>query len=111
MPIRKSKFEGRWRIVEMELWDPEDLNLVVPAHITFEKGGLGTLEFIAISADVDYRLVGRNGMDTIEFSWEGVQEFDRCSGRGWATLEEEKLKGMLYFHRGDESEFIATRKE
>ena len=87
MTTRKHKFKGRWRIVEMEMWDPEALDLVVPAHITLELDGLGSLEFIAVSADVDYRLVGRNGKDAIEFSWEGEQEFERCSGRGWATLE------------------------
>ncbi len=111
MTTRKNKFEGRWRIVEMGMWDPDDLDLVVPAHITLELDGLGSLEFIAVSADVDYRLVDRNGKEAIEFSWEGEQEFDRCSGRGWGTLEGERLEGMLYFHRGDESEFIATREK
>jgi len=33
MTISKSKFEGHWRIVEMEMWDPEDLDLVVLANI------------------------------------------------------------------------------
>ena len=53
MAARDRRFEGRWRIVEMELWAPEDLDLVVPAHITLERDGLGRLEFIAIAADVD----------------------------------------------------------
>lgn len=95
----------------MEMWEPEDLELLVPAHITLEREGLGYLEFIAISADVDYRTVERDGKDAIEFSWEGEEESDRCSGRGWAILERIELRGMLYIHRGDESEFVARREK
>ncbi len=29
-------FEGRWRITEMDVWDNDYLDLVEPAHITFE---------------------------------------------------------------------------
>ncbi len=36
-----GEFLGAWRIVEMEVWDRDYLDLVVPAHITFEPGGLG----------------------------------------------------------------------
>lgn len=111
MAARKSKFEGRWRIVEMEMWDLEDLDLVTPAHITLERDGLGRLEFIAISADVDYRTAERDGKAAVEFSWEGEEEFERCSGRGWAFLESNELRGVLYIHRGDESAFVAQREK
>jgi hypothetical protein len=32
---------GRWRIVEMELWDSDDLDLSGPAFIEFGEDGLG----------------------------------------------------------------------
>ena len=39
---------GRWRVVEMELWDRDVLDLVKPAFIEIGKeGGLG---FIAVVA-------------------------------------------------------------
>ena len=39
---------GRWRVVEMELWDRDVLDLVKPAFIEIGKeGGLG---FIAVEA-------------------------------------------------------------
>jgi hypothetical protein len=41
----KSPFDGRWRIVEMEQWDRDFLDLESPAHITFESGGQGELHF------------------------------------------------------------------
>ena len=31
------------------------------------------------------------------------------SGRGWAMLQDHGLDGMIYFHRGDESGFVAKR--
>ena len=52
-----------------------------------------------------------DGKDAVEFSWEGEEEFDRCSGRGWAYLESNELRGMLYIHRGDESAFVAKREK
>ena len=38
--------EGRWRIVETELWDQEALDLVVPAYMRFDRNGLGEMESI-----------------------------------------------------------------
>lgn len=45
----------------------------------------------------------------MEFSWEGQDEMDSVSGRGWAVLNEDQLQGRLFFHRGDESGFRADR--
>ncbi len=38
---------GRWRIVEMELWDRDDLDLVGPAFIEFDEDRTGRFAFIA----------------------------------------------------------------
>jgi hypothetical protein len=51
----------------------------------------------------------RNGKPAVEFSWEGMDEMDPCTGRGWAVLEGEELHGMIFFHQGDESSFVAKR--
>lgn len=45
----------------------------------------------------------------IEFSFEGNDEGDRTSGRGWAELTSDTLRGHVYFHDGDDSSFRATR--
>jgi hypothetical protein len=34
---------------------------------------------------------------------------DPWTGRGWAVLEDDKLRGMIFFHPGDESAFTAKR--
>ena len=38
-----SQLIGRWRITEMELWEPDDLDLLGPAQIALERGGRGRI--------------------------------------------------------------------
>jgi hypothetical protein len=104
-----NTFLGKWRIVASEVWAREDLDAVVPAHITFSRGGLGELEFIAIGASIDYRVGKRDGAPFVEFTWEGSDEGQPISGRGWARLTGDDLTGRLFIHQGDETEFRAKR--
>lgn len=41
--------------------------------------------------------------------WDGNDEMDHAEGRGWAVLKGDELHGMIYFHEGDESGFVATK--
>jgi len=41
-------FRGRWRIVEMKVWPDDYLDLIEPAHITFEGGMDGVFVFGAV---------------------------------------------------------------
>jgi len=101
-----KKFAGKWRIVESELWDRDALDLVVPAHITFDAEGLGQFAMIAVTGGIDCRFDG----DLVEFSWIGDDEGDPTSGRGWAEITKAgTLEGHIYFHQGDESSFVAKR--
>lgn len=68
MARHQSLIEGRWRIVETELWDQEALDLVVPAYVRFDRSGLGEMELIAIGASIDYRVEQRDGACVLEFS-------------------------------------------
>jgi hypothetical protein len=34
---------------------------------------------------------------------------DPAQGRGWAVLKGGELHGMIFFHGGDDSEFVASR--
>lgn len=102
--------EGRWRIVETAMWDQEALDLVVPAHITFERDGMGEMQLIAIGASIDYRVEDRGGATVVEFSWSGFDEMDPASGRGWARVEGDTMRGKLLIHQGDESSFTAKRE-
>jgi len=101
---------GRWRIVETGAWDQDALDLVVPAHITFDRRGQGEMQLIAIGASIDYRLENRSGVPVVEFSWSGFDEMDPTSGRAWASIEGDTMRGKLFIHQGDESSFIAERE-
>jgi len=35
LPVFAKAFAGRWRIVEMDVWDKDFLDLVETAHLTF----------------------------------------------------------------------------
>lgn len=103
-------FAGRWRIVEMELWDKDAIDLLGPGFIEIRDDDQGSFRFIAVEATIDIRDVERDGRVGIEFSWEGSNEFDPASGRGWATLSPDgSLEGRIFFHMGDDSSFVAVR--
>jgi hypothetical protein len=94
-----APFQGRWRIAEMDLWGTEALDLVEPAFLE--------MRFIAVQAWLDIRYDTRAGGRRAEFSWEGVDEGDQCSGRGWVAIETAgRLVGHIYFHMGDDSGFV-----
>jgi len=102
--------EGWWRIVEMDLWDGEDVDLVAPGFIEFNPDHRGSLGFIAVQGEIDWRETSRYGRSGLEFSWEGFDESDPVTGRGWAVLEDDgSLRGHIYFHLGDDSGFRGKR--
>ena len=105
----KSPFLGRWHIVSMSTWDEDYLNEEVPAFIEFDDKEMGKFHFGNIQGFMDCREGQRDGKPCVEWSWEGNDESDLCSGRGWAVLEGDKLNGMIFIHQGDESDFEAER--
>ena len=59
---------------------------------------------------IDYRLGTRDSKPAVEFSWEGRNDADPTCGRGWATIDDDRIIGRLFFHNGDDSAFIAVRE-
>lgn len=100
---------GRWRIVEMDLWDRDAIDLVAPGYIEFTEDGTGQFAFIAVRGWMDCRTTERNGRTRVDFSWNGDDEGDQVSGRGWAALvADATIEGHLFIHMGDDSGFRAT---
>lgn len=101
---------GRWRIVETDLWDQGAVELLGPGLIEFGDDQMGSVSFIAVQADIDYRHVNRLGRPATEFTFDG-NDGHPINGRGWAAIEEDgSLVGRIYFHLGDESGFRATQE-
>jgi hypothetical protein len=70
----------------MDNWDQEAIDLVQPGFIEFGEDGLGSLGFIVVTGELDCRDADRDGQPGVEFSWQGSDEGDDASGRGWAAL-------------------------
>ena len=104
-----NPFRGEWKIVSTEVWEPDALDELGPAHLTFGANAKGELCFIAITASVDYRIGARDGAPAVEFSWAGDDDGSSISGRGWAQRDPRGLVGRLFIHEGDEAKFVAIR--
>ena len=86
LPAFAKAFAGRWRIVEMDVWDKDFLDLVDTAHLTFKGAADGEIAFGALKGFLDVRYGTRDGSASAEFSWEGNDENDPASGRGLLSL-------------------------
>jgi hypothetical protein len=93
----------------MDLWDADAIELVGPAVIEIRPDGTGWFRFIAVEGHMDCRHVEREGRPAVEFSWDGRDEDDRVTGRGWAQLDTDgSLRGHIFIHAGDDSGFLAV---
>ena len=45
LPSFAKAFAGRWRIVEMDIWDNDFLDLIEEAHLTFKGAADGEIAF------------------------------------------------------------------
>lgn len=93
----------------MELWDRDFIDLVAPGQIIVKGSGIGSIRFGAFQGGLDCRVekIGEN--ERLEFSFEGSDEGDQVSERGWAFVEKEKMTGRIFFHLGDDSGFTAKK--
>ena len=93
----------------MDQWDVDYLELDGRPFIRIGLRGDGDLHFGAVDGIMDHRLAERDGRPLVEFSWDGSDEEDPVSGRGWATVDGDRLTGRIFFHQGEESGFVAAR--
>jgi hypothetical protein len=105
-----SPFEGRWRITSMEMWGQDFVDAEVEGFVEFGPSGQGSFLFGYVSGDIDYRDSSKDGKPSVEWSWDGNDEMDPASGRGWAVIDGDEIHGVIAIHHGDESEFVAKRK-
>jgi hypothetical protein len=108
---KANPFLGRWRITWMEQWDQDFVDEEEEGYFEFDKQNLGQFHFGYVHGHMDYRLTTRDEKPALEFSWEGNDEMDPVSGRGWVVADGDRIEGELYIHGGDSSAFRATRKK
>jgi hypothetical protein len=52
----RHQYLGTWRIIEMEQWDQDYIDLVVPGYIAFREDNLGEFQFGTVHGGIDYRI-------------------------------------------------------
>jgi hypothetical protein len=104
-----NPFAGRWRITSMEQWDQDFVDEEEEGYFEFTEKGMGVFHFGYIHGQMDCRLTTRDGVPAVEWTWDGNDEMDPAQGRGWAVVKDNELHGMIFFHCGDDSRFVATR--
>ena len=104
-----NPFTGRWQITHMDQWDQDFVNAEVEGYVEFAADGSGEFQFGYVHGSMDCRLGTRDGQPGIEWTWDGNDEMDPAQGRGWAVLDGYRLDEMIFFHQGDESDFVAER--
>jgi hypothetical protein len=92
----------------MELWAADFIDLDVPGHFTFADEQGGEFQFGMVVGWMDCRYHMERGR--VEFSWEGTDDADDASGRGWAELDGDQLRGRIFIHMGDDSGFVAVKQ-
>ena len=97
---------GRWRIVEVDLWDRDFLDLVEPATITFGADNDGEIAFGALQGGIDLSY----SPSIVFFTWAGFDEMDDVSGAGSRRmLDDGSLEIKFAYHIGDDAVLKAQR--
>jgi len=109
-PKPTNTFAGRWRIVSMSAWAQDFIDEEEEGYFEFDQKGSGQFHFGYVHGHMDCRLTTRDGEPAVEWTWDGNDEMDSAQGRGWAVVKGDELHGMIFFHGGDDSEFMAKKK-
>jgi hypothetical protein len=104
-----NPFGGRWRIVSMEQWDQDLVDEQEEGYFEFNDKGNGDFHFGYVHGQMDCRLTTRDNLPAVEWTWDGNDEMDPAQGRGWAVIKGDELHGMIFFHCGDDSGFVAKK--
>ena len=91
---KAATLKGKWRIVEMELWDKDFLDMMDPAYIAFDGKAGGEFAFGCVTGSLHCR----KATSGVEFTWKGNDEMDEASGAGWVKLQKDgSLIGEIRF--------------
>jgi hypothetical protein len=105
-----SPFAGRWRIVSMSAWNQDFIDKEEEGFFEFDEKRSGAFHFGYFHGHMDCQPTTRDGEPADEWTWDGTDEMDPAQGRGWAVVKGNELHAMIFFHGGDESEFVAKKK-
>lgn len=106
---KRNPYLGKWRIIEMEMWSQEFIDMETEGYFSFERDESGSFQFGLVQGQIDYRIEKIGEIERLEFSWEGHDEMDEVSGRGWSLIKKDHIEGRFYFHFGENSWYKAMK--
>ncbi len=109
-PKPSSLFTGRWRIVSMDQWDQEFVDEEEEGYIEFGDKDQGQFHFGYVHGNMVCQMTTRDSEPAVEWTWDGNDEMEPAQGRGWAFIKDDNLHGMIFFHGGDNSGFVAKKR-
>jgi len=96
--------DGLYKIVEMELWDKDAVDLMAPTGISIQ-GKKGKLHFIGFDGQMDIK----RAKERYLFTWISNNESEPASGYGNFTRSGDNLTGRIYMHDSYDTSFIAVK--
>lgn len=93
----------------MEQWDQDYIDEEEEGYFEFDDKSGGEFHFGYVHGQMNCRPTTREGEPAVEWTWDGNDEMDPAQGMGWAVVKGDELHGKIYFHEGDDSEFVAKR--
>lgn len=93
-----------YKIVEMELWDKNAVDLTAPTGISIQ-GKKGKLHFIGFDGQMDIK----RAKERYLFTWISNDESEPASGYGNFTRSGDNLTGRIYMHDSYDTSFIAVK--
>jgi hypothetical protein len=106
-----SPFAGRWRIVSMSAWEQDFIDEEEEGYFEFDQNDSGQFHFGYVHGNMDCNMTTRDSEPAVEWTWDGKDEMDPAQGRGWAVIRDDEIHGMIFFQQGDDSEFVAKKKD
>jgi hypothetical protein len=105
-PVGERTLVGRWRIVQSDRWERDELDAIAPAMMVVREDGWGGIAFGTMHADLEVQY----GEGTIFFTWAGFDELAQAAGFGCAELlDDGTLEIDFTFDHGREAVLKAER--
>lgn len=104
----KRKFVGQWRVTELQGFGSDYVDLCGPAKLKLSTRGTGRMNFGAVDVELDCKMDEQDER-VLRFSFEGADEGDPISGRGYCLVEGNEMVGRVFRHFGDEFGFKAKK--
>lgn len=109
--MKQNLLSGKWKVVEVGDWEEEEVDESEPAIFEIRQDGKGSVSFMAMHGELDWKMDDPQDGARIDFSFMGDDDGTEVFGRGWAELEGGEVDGEILYFQGDSYAFHAVEFE